>query len=98
MVLSDLGRKLTSALSNLASAPDVDEALVDEVLKEITAALLESDVNVKLVGTLRNRVKAKVVPLLASKGSTNVRNSLQRVRNVLERSRKRLLMLAGRRR
>lgn len=81
MVLSDLGRKLTSALSSLGSASTVDEALVDSVLKEITAALLESDVNVKLVGQLRNRVKAKVVPLLASKGSVNPRSSLQRVRS-----------------
>lgn len=30
------------------------------MLKEITAALLESDVNVKLVSSLRQKVKAKV--------------------------------------
>lgn len=34
--------------------------MLDATLKEITAALLESDVNVKLVATLRQKVKAKV--------------------------------------
>jgi signal recognition particle subunit SRP54 len=34
--------------------------VLDATLKEITAALLESDVNVKLVSTLRQKVKAKV--------------------------------------
>jgi signal recognition particle GTPase len=34
--------------------------VLDATLKEITAALLESDVNVKLVATLRQKVKAKV--------------------------------------
>jgi signal recognition particle subunit SRP54 len=34
--------------------------VLDATLKEITAALLESDVNVKLVASLRQKVKAKV--------------------------------------
>ncbi len=34
------------------------------MLKEITAALLETDVNVKLVASLRNKVKQKVKSLL----------------------------------
>ncbi|KAF8136587.1 SRP54-type protein [Boletus edulis] len=60
MVLADLGRKLNAALSSLGRAPVVDEKVLDATLKEITAALLESDVNVKLVSTLRQKVKAKV--------------------------------------
>ena len=36
------------------------------MLKEITTALLESDVNVKLVASLRKSVKAKVKPALES--------------------------------
>ncbi|KIJ16937.1 hypothetical protein PAXINDRAFT_74923 [Paxillus involutus ATCC 200175] len=65
MVLADLGRKLNAALSSLSRAPVVDEKehpsqVLDATLKEITAALLESDVNVKLVATLRQKVKAKV--------------------------------------
>lgn len=34
--------------------------VLDATLKEITAALLETDVNVKLVATLRQKVKAKI--------------------------------------
>ena len=34
--------------------------MLDATLKEITAALLESDVNVKLVASLRAKVKTKV--------------------------------------
>jgi signal recognition particle subunit SRP54 len=34
--------------------------VLDATLKEITAALLESDVNVKLVASLRQKVKVKV--------------------------------------
>lgn len=66
MVLADLGRKLNSALSNLNKSPVVDEKVLDELLKEITKALLESDVNVKLVQTLKKQVKAKVKPALES--------------------------------
>lgn len=60
MVLADLGRKLNAALSSINRAPVVDEKVLDATLKEICAALLESDVNVKLVASLRNKVKAKV--------------------------------------
>lgn len=34
--------------------------VIDALLKELTSALLEADVNVKLVASLRNRVKTKV--------------------------------------
>lgn len=40
--------------------------MLDATLKEITAALLEADVNVKLVATLRQKVKAKVKAALDS--------------------------------
>ncbi|EGO18629.1 hypothetical protein SERLADRAFT_454209 [Serpula lacrymans var. lacrymans S7.9] len=60
MVLADLGRKLNAAFSSLSRATVVDEKVLDATLKEITAALLESDVNVKLVASLRQKVKVKV--------------------------------------
>lgn len=34
--------------------------VIDALLKELCAALLESDVNVKLVSQLRTKIKAKV--------------------------------------
>ena len=49
MVLNDLTTALTSAFSRLSRAPaSADDATLHAVLKEITTALLQSDVNVKL--------------------------------------------------
>ncbi|KZO97709.1 signal recognition particle protein [Calocera viscosa TUFC12733] len=60
MVLADLGRRINGALSALNRAPTIDDKLLDAMLKEICTALLESDVNVKLVASLRTRVRSKV--------------------------------------
>ncbi|KAF8580865.1 signal recognition particle protein [Ramaria rubella] len=83
MVLADLGRKLNAALSQLNAAPIIDDKVLDAMLKEICAALLESDVNVKLVSSLRQKVKAKAKAALetgADKGKdVNRRNIIQKV-------------------
>lgn len=60
MVLAELGQKVTKALASLNAAPVIDEAVLDACLKEIAAALLQSDVNVRLVANLRNNVKKRV--------------------------------------
>ncbi|WVR07597.1 signal recognition particle protein SRP54 [Kwoniella sp. DSM 27419] len=60
MVLADLGARLHGALNQLSSASVIDDKVIDALLKELCAALLEADVNVKLVATLRTKVKAKV--------------------------------------
>ncbi|WVQ74922.1 signal recognition particle protein SRP54 [Cryptococcus sp. DSM 104548] len=60
MVLADLGTRIGGALNQLSRASVVDDSVIDAVLKELCAALLESDVNVKLVASLRSRVKTKV--------------------------------------
>lgn len=60
MVLADLGRKINGALNDLTKSNVVDETALDLLLKEISSALLESDVNVDLVTKLRNNVKSKV--------------------------------------
>ncbi|KIP09535.1 hypothetical protein PHLGIDRAFT_102765 [Phlebiopsis gigantea 11061_1 CR5-6] len=66
MVLADLGRKLNAAFSSLNRASIVDEKVLDTLLKDVCAALLETDVNVKLVASLRVKVKAKVKASLES--------------------------------
>lgn len=60
MVLNELGRRINSALRSLSDAPVISDELIDELLKDICAALLESDVNVKLVQQLRKNVKKEV--------------------------------------
>ncbi|XP_022659708.1 signal recognition particle 54 kDa protein-like [Varroa jacobsoni] len=60
MVLADLGRRITSALRNLSTATVINQEVLDSMLKEICAALLESDINVRLVKQLRENVKAAI--------------------------------------
>ncbi|EPQ66398.1 Bgt-350 [Blumeria graminis f. sp. tritici] len=60
MVLQDLGRRINSAVSNLTRSSNLDEKAFESMIKEICAALLEADVNVKLVGNLRKSIKSLV--------------------------------------
>ena len=46
MVLADLGKKITGALSRLNKATIVDEAALNACLKDIVTALLQADVNI----------------------------------------------------
>ncbi|GJN91006.1 hypothetical protein Rhopal_004020-T1 [Rhodotorula paludigena] len=67
MVLQDLGRRLTAAISSVSGHSALDEQAslaLDAVLKSVSAALLESDVNVALVKRTRDRVKKQVLPQL----------------------------------
>ncbi|TGZ83153.1 signal recognition particle protein [Ascodesmis nigricans] len=60
MVLADLGKRITSAVSNLTHSNVVDEKALDAMLKEICAALVEADVNIKLVANLRKSIRHTV--------------------------------------
>lgn len=64
MVLADLGRKLNGALQSLNAQSAIDARALDSLLKTLCTALLEADVNVRLVASLRERVKAKTLPQL----------------------------------
>lgn len=66
--------------------------VLDATLKEITSALLESDVNVKLVSQLRSKVKTKVKAALdggadKSVKEVNRKNVVQKVRSARLRRR-----------
>ena len=58
MVLAELGRKITGALHNLSKATVINEDVLNSLLKEVCSALLEADVNIKLVKGLRENVKS----------------------------------------
>ena len=60
MVLADLGRKITNALNSLGKATVIDEDVLNAMLKEICTALLESDVNIRLVKQLKDNVKKAI--------------------------------------
>ena len=61
MVLDKLGESLKSILQKVAKSIFVDDALVNELVKELQRALLQSDVNVKLVFDLSQRIKERVL-------------------------------------
>ncbi|KAF4314529.1 Signal recognition particle [Botryosphaeria dothidea] len=60
MVLQDLGRRINAAVSDLTRAPNLDEKDFDRMVKEICNALVEADVNVKLVAGLRASIRKAV--------------------------------------
>jgi len=55
-----LGRKINNALHSLSKATVINEDVLNSMLKEICAALLESDVNIRLVKQLRENVKSVI--------------------------------------
>ena len=67
MVLQELGQKLQSSLRKLTT--NVDKALINQLLKEISTALLESDIHITLVAKLRNECLAEINQL-AGAGNT----------------------------
>jgi len=59
MVLDKLGSSLKATLSKIASALFVDETLINQLTKDIQRALLQADVNVKLVLDLTKKIKER---------------------------------------
>ncbi len=59
MVLDKLGQSLKGTLQKIAKAVFVDETLINELIKDIQKALLQADVNVKLVFELTNEIKKR---------------------------------------
>ncbi|MCD6348225.1 MAG: signal recognition particle protein [Candidatus Korarchaeota archaeon] len=61
MVLEKLGTSLRNAVNRLRGKTVIDEAAITEFLRDVQRALLEADVNVKLVLELSKRVKERAL-------------------------------------
>ena len=70
MVLEKLSESLKNALNKIASSIFIDEKLLNELIKEIQRALLQSDVNVKLVFSLTQAIKERAQKENPPKGLT----------------------------
>ncbi len=70
MVLEKLGDSLKATLSKIAGSLFVDQKLIAELVKEIQKALLQADVNVKLVLELTNKIKERAAKEENAKGLT----------------------------
>jgi signal recognition particle subunit SRP54 len=60
MVLEKLGSSLRDTLAKVAKAVFVDDTLINELVKDIQRALLQSDVNVQLVFNLTHKIKDRI--------------------------------------
>ncbi len=61
MVLESLGSSISSAVRKVLRAPVVDEKVVKELVRDIQRALLQSDVNVRLVLDLSKNIEKKIL-------------------------------------
>lgn len=61
MVLDNLSDALRKTLKKIANATNVDKNLIKEVVKDIQRAMLQADVNVKLVLTLTKRIENRAL-------------------------------------
>src|SRR3989338_6639297 len=59
MVLEKLGDSLKNTLSKISKSLFVDEKLINELVKDIQRALLQSDTNVQLVFDLSKKIKER---------------------------------------
>ena len=60
MVLEGLGKSLRNVMGRVGHASSVDDELVNDICKDLQRALLEADVNVKLVLDVTNGIKQRV--------------------------------------
>jgi signal recognition particle subunit SRP54 len=80
MVLAELGGKLRESLRKLhASQGHVDQDTINTLLSEVSRALIESDVNVKLVMKLRDSIKQKVSSVIQDTENTHVSRLVQKI-------------------
>ena len=78
MVLAQLGTSISRALQQMSNATIIDEKVLNECLNEITRALLQSDVQFKLVRDMQTNIK-KIVNLDDLAAGHNKRKIIQQV-------------------
>ena len=61
MVLDNLGQSLRDAIKKIANASHVDQKLVKDVVRDVQRALLQADVNVKLVLSMTKELENRAL-------------------------------------
>ena len=69
-MLGNLGKNLTKTMKKLAGMSIIDEEVVKEVIKDIQRALIQSDVNIKLVLKLSKTIEDRSLNEKPPKGVT----------------------------
>src|SRR3989338_8136805 len=70
MALDKLGESLSGALRKIAGKGFIDKDVVEEFIRDLQRALLQADVDVKLVFSLSNRIRDKVLKEKPQAGMT----------------------------
>ncbi|RRT82173.1 hypothetical protein B296_00020602, partial [Ensete ventricosum] len=78
MVLAQLGGSIARALQQMSNATIIDEKVLSECLNEISRALLQSDVQFKLVRDMQANIK-RIVNLDDLAAGHNKRRIIQQV-------------------
>ncbi len=71
MVLDDLGNSLKGTIKKIANAVYVDSKLIKEVVRDIQRALLQADINVKLVLELSKKIEKRALSEKPPAGMSN---------------------------
>jgi signal recognition particle subunit SRP54 len=71
MVLDDLGSSLKGTLKKIANAVHVDSKLIKDVVRDIQRALLQADINVKLVLELSKQIEKRALQEKPPAGMSN---------------------------
>ncbi len=104
MVLDNLGDSLKRTIKKIANAVHVDAKLVKEVVRDIQRALLQADVNVKLVVELSKKIEKRALEEKPPAGMSNrehvIRIVYDELVNILGESRelpikKQCIMMVG---
>jgi signal recognition particle subunit SRP54 len=104
MVLDDLGNSLKGTLKKIANAVYVDSKLIKEVVRDIQRALLQADVNVKLVLELSKKIEKRALEEKPPAGMSNREHAIhivyEELVNILGDSRelpmkKQVIMMVG---
>jgi len=104
MVLDDLGNSLKGTLKKIANAVYVDSKFIKEVVRDIQRALLQADVNVKLVLELSKKIEKRALQEKPPAGMSNREHVIhivyEELVNILGKSRdlpikKQVIMMVG---
>ncbi|ODQ80335.1 hypothetical protein BABINDRAFT_35905 [Babjeviella inositovora NRRL Y-12698] len=79
MVLADLGRRINAAVGDFSSSSAADDSGIEAMLKEISNALLESDVHFQHVIKLRNSIKKQLAEQADASSRANKRKLIQKI-------------------
>lgn len=85
MVLAELGGQIRDALRKLHKSGGTSADEVQQLVTEITRALIEADVQISLVQELRKNVMSKVEPVLEDLDDDNARTQ-QRLAKLVQKA------------